>query len=265
MIRMLTGHLVTHLFILLSLGLLQKAKAQDSNQRIKEVRLDSAYINKKKADFKFFPISTFVGQLPQYCFEMQFAIEYRFAKHQSIQFGISGEIPSVGSAINQSFLQLGDHWYDGYFFFGGRGIIGYRYYLKERESNLTGPYIGIEISVNGLASLARESRSYEYGVFNSDDAWVSPTDHAHLIMTNYNLTAGYQIIRYKKVSARKLENARRAPVLVLDMGVSIGYRYDYFWNHYPAGNLEFVDAGIYHYYKHFPIGGSFNFSVGGIF
>lgn len=205
------------------------------------------YINKGKFDFKFFPLSLVLGQLPQYCLEMQFAVEYRFAKHQSLQFGISGEIPGpVGAIIN---TQYGDLTGIGYWFYGGRGIVGYRYYLREGESNLTGPYVGVEVSVNGLISPPREDGQYT----EIDEYYfVSETNRTHLLMSNYNFTAGIHTIK-KRVS--------------IDVGISIGYRYYYFWRHYSFGNAEFDinEDGLYRYYKNFPVGGSFNFTIGRAF
>jgi hypothetical protein len=93
--------------------------------------------------------------------------------------------------------------------------------------------------------------------------WSSPTYTAHLIMTNYCVIAGYQFIRPRK-HRRLLVGKER----LLDLAVVVGYRYDYFWRHYPGiGNLEF-DTGdnIYgKWYKKVPVCGAINFTVGNLF
>ena len=212
--------------------------------------------SRHKFDFKFYPFPLFGGQLPQYCIEIRFAIEFAIAKHQSLQVGFAPVLPGPFQIIGQLF---GSIFNDGipYYPLGGRGIVTYKYYLKDMNRGLMGPYIGAEVSVNGMVTPTRSDiiMGDYYNVL-----WKGPDYQAHFLMTNYSVTAGYQILKQKRKHKEKK--------ILIDIGASIGYRYDYFWRHYPQGNLEFYryNGGIYaNYYKKVPIGASLNFSIGNFF
>ena len=237
---------------------LQGTKAQDTSK--KEEKVD-------RFVFKGYPIPFLVSQMPHYFSQIQFAFECSVAPRHTLQFGVAADIPGPISSIIQTLNSMSEHSNDPYRFYGGRGIIGYRYYFSREQTNFLGGYVGAEISVNGIVSEKRLEQNYQ-GYSSYSGYSSSFKGRSHGIMTNYNVTVGCQFI---KVREKRNGGERKVSI---DIGVSIGYRYHYFWRHYDGGNIEYDSSlkqgqslvnNLYAYYKKVPVGGSFNLSFGGVF
>lgn len=204
--------------------------------------------------FKVYPLAFGLSQIPSYCSELRFGLEMPVVKRHSIEPGISVFIPSLFAAMGRNMYGG-----DGYAVFGGKAMVSYRYYcFKDKGINLNGMYVGGEVSFTGLGTGKRNERVYTSG-FTYD----SYGEHyMRGIMTNYNFMLGYQ-----KIVNKGRRNGKTKHVAI-QIGVSAGYRYHYFWRKYPKGNLEYlydkenITKDLYSWYKGFPVGGSINFSVG---
>ncbi len=206
-----------------------------------EQSTDSAF---HRFAYKFYPISYIVSQLP-YCSDIQFGLEYHLRPQHSLQFNVTGSIPKATYLLGAMIFPYSSQFY---IIYGGRGAISYRYYLETPQ--VRGLYIGGEVSLAAYVAPRTIDKDFS-GAGPYSSSWRSPIYTMHGIMTNYNFTTGYQFTAGK---------------VIIDVGISIGGRYHYFWRHYPEGDLEFdKNSGLYRYYKLSPLGGSFNFAVGGLF
>ena len=231
------------------------------------LHLDSAYdsnLLRKKFNLRFFPIALAGGQLGDYCMEYRLVFEAHLAKHNSVQFSLAGEMPGAGEIVPAAIDGINGAPAPAYF--GGRTSLEFRHYYRPRrhtihtnppsKSRLIMPFIGGGISVNYVRGLLRNDL---YNDGQSQYAqFESPPNIARLFMSSYYFSAGCQTMR-KRTRFTKND-------MLIDVGGSIGYRYDYFWRHYPGlGNLEFAKTGLYWWYKTVPVCAAINLSIGGVF
>ncbi|MFN8287605.1 MAG: hypothetical protein U0V74_12660 [Chitinophagales bacterium] len=196
----------------------------------------------KRFSIKYSPLAFVISQTP-YCSDLPLSFEYRISNRHSVLLTAGASIPKASYLLVESLFAASQN---TLIMYGGRGSAAYRYYVKPSAN--FGVYIGAEVQCSGYVAPKSKDGTYTgYGEWS----WHSPSYTMHGIMTNYNFTTGYQFTSGKAV---------------IDVGVSIGGRYHYFWRHYALGNLEVSrDSGLYRYYKLSPLGGSFNFAVGGLF
>lgn len=234
--------------------------ANESTPLFADSALKKEYLE-RKYNIRCYPLSLGAGQLAAYTMEFRLVFEYRFKKNNSIQFGAGADIPGI-ALVGQ--FPIGDGGQFPEVYWGGRGNIEYRHYFNtgaSRPPNM--PFVGAGVSVNGMATNWMTEGYYVTG--QKDPVASSPYFRAHGIMSNYYVSGGSQF-----ASKRRREKNYR----LIEIGATVGYRYDYFWRHYPGlGNLEFdksigsgfYQTGYYHYLKSFPFCGSIDFSLGGAF
>jgi hypothetical protein len=228
---------------------------------------DSEYqanLLQSKYNLRFYPIALAAGQLGDYCMEWRLVFEKRIAKRNSISFGIAADIPGPGEAVPALVGVIDGTPAPAYF--GGRATFEFRHYYVPRrhdvatnppsKSRVTMPFIGGGISLNSMNGLLRNDYSNDGSSLYPQ--FESPPNRAHLIMSNYYFSAGCETMKRRH---RWDKND-----LLIDIGGTIGYRFDYFWRHYPGlGNLEFEKTGLYWWYKTVPICATINLSIGGVF
>lgn len=210
---------------------------------ISSAQQDSAQAFKRFA-IKYSPTSFVLSQLP-YCSDLQFNFEYRINEHDALIIGAQGSIPKFTYFVFGRIFK----YYEFYVIGGARGSFAYRRYLFPSKRKEPGFYIGAEVAIAGYVTPRGTYPSY---INRPDYAWAKYPHRLKGIMTNYNFTIGYETV---------------ANNVVVDVGISIGARYHYFWRQYEYGNLELNrDAGsLYSYFKKSPLGGSINCSIGGLF
>lgn len=232
---------------------LPPAQAQDSTAKAKK---------EPRLVFKTFPVDYVLSQMPQYFSEIRFDLECAVAPRHTVQIGISGIMPGLFNAPIQAFGAISEYADSPYFFWGGKGILAYRYYFGKEKINFKGGYVGAEITAAGFLTYRRvEGR--EPGFYSN-----STSSRTHGIMTNYNFTVGYHNVISKR---RRNGHIRETSI---DIGLSVGYRYHYFWRQYEQGNMEYeknllrgqsLQDNLYAYYKKVPVGGSLHISFGRFF
>lgn len=199
-------------------------------------------------NFRFYPLSLFGGQMPQYCSEFTVGSEFFFKKRHGIQVNAGVVYPNPITGFVQFVWTTSENADSPYWLYGGRGSLGYKCFLmKGKPKDYPGLYLGFEISGCYIQSTSRLEQNNEDGYFND---W-STRSITKAVMTNYNFTAGYQI--YSKR-------------VFVDIAAGVGYRYHYFWRLYRNGTVaEYWRNGLYGFYRKVPIGLSFTIAVGGLF
>lgn len=197
----------------------------------------------KRFAIKYSPTSYVLSQLPL-CSDLPLNFEYRITAHDALIIGAQASIPKLGFFILGGLFRYDERYVMG----GGRATIAYRRYLYPFKWKEPGLYVGVEIGVAGYTS----RKEFQVEHYSESNGWKTLPHRLKGIMSNYNFTIGYEMLMGKAV---------------VDMGISIGARYHYFWRQYEYGNLELNrDAGsLYSYFKKSPLGGSINCSIGGLF